>query len=178
MPLGAASSNYSASLTDKQQNACIAAGAKVRSRPRLGQWGWLTGQQYWVGQECTRKAEPVAQNAEKLTEGLQTKEISLPSWETRRSTTVVAPGQHRRDTRPACPRRSKSGIRSPKHEANPNAERSKAPSRVGARVPVILVTAPRVGVGCLFIGRAVTKYKRLILHPLPRLPTIREMESQ
>jgi len=43
--LGAASSYYSASLTDRQQDACIAAGAKVRSRPRLGQWGWLTGQQ-------------------------------------------------------------------------------------------------------------------------------------
>ena len=41
--LSAASSKYSYSLTEKQRNACIAAGAKRRSRPRLGQSGPLTG---------------------------------------------------------------------------------------------------------------------------------------
>ena len=46
--LSAASRKYSYSLTEKQRDACIAAGAKLRSRPRLGQSGPLTGQQYSI----------------------------------------------------------------------------------------------------------------------------------
>lgn len=52
---GAASSSYSQWLTDEQYEASIAAGAKVRSRPRLGQSGPLTGQQYWVSKEYARQ---------------------------------------------------------------------------------------------------------------------------
>ena len=65
--LGAASRKYSATLTDEQQDACIAAGAKRRSRPRLGQWGWLTGQQFWV----------------------------RPPWEQHRHASLLPPWQHR-----------------------------------------------------------------------------------
>ena len=58
--LAAASRKYSAVLTDREQDAFIAAGAKRRSRPRLGQSGPLTGQQYSVRKdvhcECTRKS--------------------------------------------------------------------------------------------------------------------------
>ena len=58
--LAAASRKYSAGLTDQEQDACIAAGAKARSRRRLGQSGPLTGQQYSVRQgvrsECRRKS--------------------------------------------------------------------------------------------------------------------------
>jgi hypothetical protein len=96
--LGAASRNYSQSLTDEQQDACIAAGAKRRSRPRLGQWGWLTGQQFWVGKECAGKAAGGVQKAESPTKGLQTKGISLPTWDTHRSTSVTPPYQHRGNT--------------------------------------------------------------------------------
>ena len=96
--LGSASRNYSQSLTDEQQDACIAAGAKRRSRPRLGQWGWLTGQQFWVGKECAGKAQRDIQKAETLTKGLQTKGISLPTWDTHRGMSVTPPCQHRRDT--------------------------------------------------------------------------------
>ena len=46
--LRAASRKYSQSLTNEQQDACIAAGAKRQSRPCFGQSGLLTGQQYWV----------------------------------------------------------------------------------------------------------------------------------
>jgi hypothetical protein len=46
--LSAASRKYSHSLTQKLQGACIAAGAKLRSRPRLSQSGPLTGQQYSI----------------------------------------------------------------------------------------------------------------------------------
>ena len=45
---GAASKAYSQVLTEEQRQECRAAGAKVRSRPRLGQSGPLTGQQYLI----------------------------------------------------------------------------------------------------------------------------------
>ena len=48
---GAASSKYSHSLTDERRDARIAAGAKLRSQPRLGQSGPLTGQQYSIRSE-------------------------------------------------------------------------------------------------------------------------------
>jgi hypothetical protein len=50
-----ASRRYSRLLTDAQQDACIAAGSKVQSRPRLGQSGPLTGQQYWVHKDATQE---------------------------------------------------------------------------------------------------------------------------
>jgi hypothetical protein len=95
--LGAASKKYSEALTDKQQDACIAAGAKRRGRPRLGQWGWLTGQQYWVRKECGANAEGRMKNAERPGKGLQTQGISQPTWEPHRHTTVTPPVQRRRD---------------------------------------------------------------------------------
>jgi hypothetical protein len=45
---GAASKAYSQVLTEEQRRECRAAGAKVRSRPRLYQSGPLTGQQYCI----------------------------------------------------------------------------------------------------------------------------------
>jgi hypothetical protein len=96
--LGAASRKYSDSLTDDQQDACIAAGAKLRSRPRLAQWGWLTGQQYWVSRECAGKAEERMKNAGRGAKGLQTQGISLPTWDPHRSISVVPPGHSRADT--------------------------------------------------------------------------------
>jgi hypothetical protein len=94
--LGAASRKYSADLTDEQQNTCIAAGAKRRSRPRLAQSGPLTGQQWWVQSQCAGKAEGAMRNAQTATKGLQTKGISISTWEPHRSTSVVVPWQHRR----------------------------------------------------------------------------------
>ena len=96
--LRAVSRRYSRALTDQQQNACIAAGAKRRSRPRLGQWGWLTGQQYWVGKQCATRAQPAVRHAERAIKGLQTQEISRPTWEPYRGISVGPPGPHRRHT--------------------------------------------------------------------------------
>jgi len=56
--LTAASKAYSETLTDEQQDACIAAGARRRTRPRLGQSGQQTGQQYWVGEKGKQKPAP------------------------------------------------------------------------------------------------------------------------
>jgi hypothetical protein len=45
---GTASKQFNHSLTYEQQDACISEGAKLRNRPRLGQSGPLTGQQYSI----------------------------------------------------------------------------------------------------------------------------------
>lgn len=65
---GDASRKYSESLTDEHQDACIAEGAKLRSWPRMGQSGPLTGQQYSIRKEYVAHAKSIkhktAQTAE------------------------------------------------------------------------------------------------------------------
>ncbi len=95
---GAAASNYSPSLTEEQRAACIAAGAKLRSRPRLGQSGPLTGQQYSISREWASKPQPGRPSGQKLQKGPQTQAILVSSSGQHRSITGPAPGQHRRDT--------------------------------------------------------------------------------
>ena len=63
--LAAASKTYTETLTEEEQDACIAAGARRRTRPRLHQSGPQTGQQYSVGKECKEKPEPLAPKARK-----------------------------------------------------------------------------------------------------------------
>jgi hypothetical protein len=135
--LTAASGKYSHALTDEQINACIAAGAKQRSRPRLGQSGPLTGQQWWVQSQCAERSEGRMQNAESAAKAPQTKGILTPTWDTRRSASVAPPGHHRRNTGRKRPEGRKSEIRSPKPERKPNTESPKAPTCPGARVSVI-----------------------------------------
>jgi hypothetical protein len=95
---GAASKKYSASLTDEQQNACIAAGAKLRSRRRLGQSGPLTGQQYSIRREYAAQAAESAQSAQKSIKALRTQGILRSTSGTHRSTSVTTPGHHRQGT--------------------------------------------------------------------------------
>jgi hypothetical protein len=63
---GAASHAYSHSpeLTEEERRAYRVAGKKVRSRPRLGQSGPLTGQLYYVARSC-EKPERRRQKAER-----------------------------------------------------------------------------------------------------------------
>ena len=63
--LTAALKAYSEVLTDAEQDACIAAGAKRRTRPRLGQSGPQTGHQYWVSKACLEKPPPSARRVGK-----------------------------------------------------------------------------------------------------------------
>ncbi len=63
--LAAASKAYNEVLTDEQQDACVAAGAKRRTRPRLGDSGQQTGQQYLVGKACSEKPPAPARQAGK-----------------------------------------------------------------------------------------------------------------
>jgi hypothetical protein len=53
--VAAASKAYSATLTEEEQDACIAEGAKRQTRKRLGQSGPATGQQWWVSQKLREK---------------------------------------------------------------------------------------------------------------------------
>jgi hypothetical protein len=135
--LAAASRNYSDALTDEQQNACIAAGAKRRSRPRLDQSGPLTGQQWWVRNQCAGVAEGAMRSAQTAAKGLQTKGILRPAWEPHRDSTIATPWRHRRNTRRIRPEGRTSEIRRPKPERRPNTESPKAPTCPGARVSVI-----------------------------------------
>jgi hypothetical protein len=95
---GAASKKYSDSLTQEQRDACIAAGTKLRSRPRLAQSGPLTGQQYSIRKEYTANAERRAQGAERTTKPLQTLGVLLSTSGLHRSISMVPPGQCRRYT--------------------------------------------------------------------------------
>ena len=95
---GAAAKRYSQTLTDEQRDACIAAGAKLQSRPRLGQSGPLTGQQYSIRRQYAAKAPELPPSAEKTQKGLQTQAISRSTSGTRRGITGAPPGQHQQDT--------------------------------------------------------------------------------
>ena len=65
--LAAGSKAYNETLTEAQQDACSAAGAKRRTRPRLGQSGRQTGQQYWVGKQYKDKPPALRPKARKPT---------------------------------------------------------------------------------------------------------------
>jgi hypothetical protein len=93
---GAASKKYSHSLTDEQRDAAIALAAKVRSRPRLGQSGRLTGQQYAIRQDYAAQATERPRKAEKRAKGLQTKGILASTSGTQGGITGVPRGYHRR----------------------------------------------------------------------------------
>jgi len=99
--LAAASQRYSAALTEAEQDACTAAGAKRRSRKRLGQCGPLTGQQYWVSTECARQPQGGAPEAQTASKPLQTKGISTSTWGTHRHIAAITQRPHRRNTRRA-----------------------------------------------------------------------------
>ena len=111
--LGAASSKYSHSLTDEQQDACNAEGAKRRSRPRLDQSGRLTGQQHFVGKECAgnagggkRKVTMVmgkVPQSQRLTQSThlqvpQPQRITRATWEIHGGISGTPPGHSRWDT--------------------------------------------------------------------------------
>ena len=82
---GAVSRRYGHMLAEEEQVACIAAGAKLRSRTRLDQSGPLTGQQYWV-----RKDSAHAKVNVKPTKAKTALQVLKPQRVTRSTS-----GQHR-----------------------------------------------------------------------------------
>jgi hypothetical protein len=117
--LTAASRKYSESLTHKQQDACIAAGAKVQSRPRLGQSGPLTGQQYWIRRHYAR--QNVQSKVTKLLNALQMQQpqaLAKSTWDPHQGVTAASPGQRRIDKGAA---RKQKGRRQKEERRNPKA---------------------------------------------------------
>ena len=99
-----ASKRYSRVLTDEQRHACIAAGAKVRSRPRLDQSGPLTGQQYWMRKDARRANTDVKTKSLKtIPQVLQPQRVARSTSGLHRSITGVSPEQRRLYTRAARP---------------------------------------------------------------------------
>ena len=86
--------SHSLELTEEQREQWRREAAKVRSHPRLGQWGWLTGQQHYVGRNCAEvgsrlgmlpeteaKAEGKRQAAEATSQVPQRQRVSRSTWE-------------------------------------------------------------------------------------------------
>jgi hypothetical protein len=96
---GAASSKYSHSLTQEERRACILAGSKLRSRPRLAQSGPLKGQHYSIRRDYATPAAVRPRDAKSSTNPLQTKGISLSTSERYRTSAGPLSQQH------ACPTR-------------------------------------------------------------------------
>ena len=91
-----ASRRYSALLTDEQQDACIAAGAKLPTHSRLGQSGPLTGHQYWVRKDAPpAKAAVKTKSAKIASQVQQPQALTRSTWGPHRHLAGVTPGQRR-----------------------------------------------------------------------------------
>lgn len=101
--LRAASKAYSEFLTDAEQDACIAAGAKVRTRVRAGSSGTLTGHQYFVHEKIkrTKTRASIAKPHSQPSKMQQPQRNTRASSGTHRIPSGTAPGQHRRKPGPA-----------------------------------------------------------------------------
>ena len=98
----AASRNYSYSLTQKQQAACIVAGAKLRTRPRLTQSGPLTGQQYSIRRQYVlQKAHGNGVKSAIAPQVIQPQELNRTTWERYRGASGVSPDRRRLQARPS-----------------------------------------------------------------------------
>src|ERR1035437_10224070 len=94
--LGAVSRRYSRSLTDEEHDACIAAGAKLRSRSRLDQSDLLTGQQYWVRKDSAHaKMNVKATKAKSALQLQQPQRVTRSTSGLHRSPSRVSPEFHR-----------------------------------------------------------------------------------
>ena len=90
--LSAASKRYSFGMTDGQRKACIAAGARLRTRPRLAQSGPMTGQQYLISGEYARAgSQSKVTKTRTALQVLQPQKVKQSTWEPHRGTTGVAP---------------------------------------------------------------------------------------
>jgi hypothetical protein len=82
--LSAASRKHSYSLTEKRHDTCVA-GAKLRSRPRLGLFGPLTGQQYSIHRQyALQKAHANGIKTAIMPQVLPPQKLKRTRWEPRR----------------------------------------------------------------------------------------------
>jgi hypothetical protein len=141
--LKAASRAYSRSLTQAQREACIAAGAKVRSRPRLGQSGPLTGQLYWVQQALAPgPATGQAKTAIIAAEVLQPQRVTRSTSDTHRIYTGGTPESRRLPTvSPPYPHAKKGGGKAGRWRA--------------IQHPTSSIEPPRAALGAIILKKAV-----------------------
>ena len=107
--LSAASRRYSEILTEEEREAYTAAGARRRSKSRLGQSGPLTGQQYAVRREYAKYTKRSRQNAGIPAKVLEPQKVTRPTWGFRQGATRVPPEQHH-GWRGATKRRQKAVV--------------------------------------------------------------------
>jgi len=84
----------SQSLTQEERRTCIAAGSKLRSRPRLGQSGPLNGQHYSIRRDYSTPAAQRPPEAKSSRNPLQTKGISRSTSDRYRTSAGPLPKQH------------------------------------------------------------------------------------
>ncbi len=101
--LRAASKAYSEFLTDAEQDACIAAGAKVQTRVRAGSSGPMTGHQHFVKGKCkvTKTRASIAKSHSRPSQVPQPKRDTRASSGPHRIRAGMTPGQHRHKAGPA-----------------------------------------------------------------------------
>jgi hypothetical protein len=126
---GAASRKYSHSLTQAERRACIAAGSKLRSRPRLGQSGPLNGQHYSIRRDYSTRTTKRPLDAKTSRKPLQTKDHSRSTSDRYRTTAGPLPKQHACNTGRAG--NNKPGRASSTREAKGLGRRATAPSAQG-----------------------------------------------
>ncbi len=94
--LSAASAKYSCFVTEKERHACIAAGARLRTRRRLFQFGPLTGQQYSIRRQyALERAHGRGIKTAIAPQVLLRQEVKRTTWERFQTATRVAPGLNR-----------------------------------------------------------------------------------
>ena len=97
--LSTTSRRYSRLLTEEEQAACIAAGAKLRSRSRLDQSVPLTGQPYWVRKDSAHAQMNVKPTkAKTATQVPQPQRVTRSTSGTHRSISRGPPEQRRLGT--------------------------------------------------------------------------------
>ncbi len=134
---GAASRKYSQSLTQEERRTFIAAGSKLRSRPRLGQSGPLNGQHYSIRRDYSTPAAQRPPDAKSSRNPLQTKGISRSTSDPCRTTAGPLPKQH------AC-NRSRAGNHKPgRAPRTPLKQKAWAVSRLHRRPRVTQSTRQR-----------------------------------
>ncbi len=129
---GAASRNYSARLTDEEQDARIAAGAKQQSRPRLGQSGPLTGQQYSVHKTYATPSPRKGQNAKIPAKVAKPHKVMRTTWGPHRSIAGVAPGQRGRRLKASRRLKVATGSEAPRFQRLTQTARGRQPDRSSA----------------------------------------------
>ena len=134
---GAASSRYSHALTQEERRACIEAGSKLRSRPRLAQSGPLKGQHYSIRRDYATSAAVRPPDTKSSRNPLQTKGNSRSTSDRYRTSAGPLSHQHACPTRRAGHNQPRRAHRTPASQrAWAVSPRMRSPAALRARIAV------------------------------------------